>query len=54
MGLRPEHPGRITPEIAAAGRWLEEHNTGGNIIVSPHINQVPSRMMLAMGGYSAL
>jgi hypothetical protein len=44
----------ITPEISAAGEWLREHNSGGNIMVSPHINQVPSRMMLAMGGYSAL
>ncbi len=44
----------ITPQIAAAGEWLEENNTGGNIIVSPHFNQVPSRMMLAMGHYSAL
>ena len=43
-----------TPEIAAAGTWLGEHNEGGNIMVSPHANQVPSRMMLAMGGYSAL
>ena len=43
-----------TPEISAAGEWLERHNTGGNIIVSPHANQVPSRMMLAMGDYSAL
>jgi hypothetical protein len=44
----------ITPEISAAGEWLREHNQGGNIMVSPHANQVPSRMMLAMGGYSAL
>ena len=44
----------ITPQIAAAGEWLEENNDGGNIIVSPHANQVPSRMMLAMGHYSAL
>jgi hypothetical protein len=43
-----------TPEISAAGEWLEQHNEGGNIIVSPHGNQVPSRMMLAMGHYSAL
>jgi hypothetical protein len=47
-------PVMMTPEIAAAGEWLEEHNTGGNIMVSPHVNQVPSRMMLAMGNYSAL
>jgi hypothetical protein len=32
----------ITPQIAAAGEWLEENNEGGNIIVSPHANQVPS------------
>jgi hypothetical protein len=44
----------ITPEISAAGEWLRENNDGGNIMVSPHLNQVPSRMMLAMGGYSAL
>jgi hypothetical protein len=44
----------MTPQIAAAGEWLEDHNDGGNIIVSPHGNQVPSRMMLAMGHYSAL
>lgn len=43
-----------TPAIAEAGAWLEEHNEGGNIMVSPHANQVPSRMMLAMGDYSAL
>jgi hypothetical protein len=44
----------ITPEISAAGEWLKENNDGENIMVSPHMNQVPSRMMLAMGGYSAL
>jgi hypothetical protein len=44
----------ITPEISAAGGWLRGHNDGGNVMISPHINQVPSRMMLAMGGYSAL
>ena len=44
----------ITPAIAEAGEWLEAYNTGGNIMVSPHVNQVPSRMMLAMGDYSGL
>lgn len=45
----------MTPPIAEAGEWLEEHNEGGNILVSPHLwNQVPSRMMLAMGDYTAL
>jgi hypothetical protein len=44
----------MTEEISAAGEWLEGHNEGGNIIVSPQGNQVPSRMMLAMGDYSAL
>jgi hypothetical protein len=44
----------ITPEIADAGEWLKANNNGGNIMVSPHANQVPSRMMLSMGEYSAL
>jgi hypothetical protein len=43
-----------TPQIAAAGEWLEQHNEGGNIMVSPHGGHVPSRMMLAMGDYSAM
>jgi hypothetical protein len=43
-----------TPAIAEAGSWLERHNGGGNVMVSPHTNQVPSRMMLAMGDYSGL
>jgi hypothetical protein len=44
----------MNPQIEAAGRWLRAHNEGGNIIVSPHRNQVPGNAMLAMGGYSAL
>jgi hypothetical protein len=44
----------MTPQIASAGDWLREHNEGGNIMVSPHFGHVPSRMMLAMGHYSAL
>jgi hypothetical protein len=44
----------MSPGIWAAGEWLEGHNTGGNIMVSPQANQVPSRMMLAMGHYFAL
>src|SRR3712207_6779690 len=44
----------MTPQIAAAGEWLKENNEGGNIMVSSHTGHVPSRMMLAMGDYSAL
>ena len=44
----------ISEEIYVAGEWLEDHNTGGNIMVSPHVNQVPSRVMLALGDYSEL
>lgn len=44
----------ISEEIYVAGEWLEDHNNGGNIMVSPHINQVPSRVMLALGDYSGL
>lgn len=41
----------ITAPIGEAGKWLEKHNEGGNVLISPHGNQVPSRMMLAMGDY---
>lgn len=41
----------VVPQIGAAGKWLRQHNDGGNIMVSPQFNQVPSRAMLAMGGY---
>lgn len=44
----------VTPEVAAAGDWLREHNEGGNIMISPQANQVPSRMMLAMGEYGGM
>ncbi len=54
QAVRPSPQLKTTPEIAAAGEWLRANNTGGNIMVSPHNNQVPSRMMLAMGDYSAL
>jgi len=52
--LSPSPHLTISEPIAEAGQWLEENNQGGNIMVSPERNQVPSRMMLAMGDYSAL
>jgi hypothetical protein len=42
------------PQIVAAGRWLNEHNEGGNIIATPYLAYVPSRGMLAMGGYTGM
>jgi hypothetical protein len=51
---RPSPRVVVSPQIASAGEWLGEHNTGGNIMVTPDINQVPSRIMLAYGGYTAL
>jgi hypothetical protein len=54
QAVRPSPQLKMTPQIAAAGEWLKDHNTGGNIMVSPQKNEVPSRMMLAMGHYSAL
>jgi hypothetical protein len=41
-------------EVVAAGRWLEEHNTGGSIIATPYLDYVPSRGMLAMGEYTGM
>jgi hypothetical protein len=42
------------PEVAAAGRWLREHNSGGSIVSTPYLNYVPSRAMLALGGYTRM
>ncbi|MDQ3913249.1 MAG: hypothetical protein M3305_16050, partial [Actinomycetota bacterium] len=42
------------PEVAAAGQWLREHNSGGSIISTPYLNYVPSRAMLALGGYTRM
>jgi hypothetical protein len=45
----------ISGEAAMAGEWLGEHNTGGNIVVTPYLNDhVPGSAMLAMGGYTGL
>ena len=44
----------MSPSVMAAGEWLEEHNTGGNIVVSSYVNEVPSRALLAMGGYTGM
>ena len=53
QAIGPSRHLTMTPQISAAGKWLANHNTGGNIMVSPQGNQVPSRMMLAMGHYTA-
>jgi len=45
----------VSREVALAGEWLGEHNTGGNIVVTPYLNDhVPGSAMLAMGGYTGL
>lgn len=54
QATRPSRQLLMTPEFKAAGHWLQAHNTGGNIIVSPHQNQVPGSAMLATGGYEGL
>jgi hypothetical protein len=45
----------ISREAALAGEWLGEHDTGGNIVVTPYLNDhVPGSAMLAMGRYTGL
>jgi hypothetical protein len=45
----------VTRPVAAAGRWLAAHNTGGNIISTPSMNPaVTNRGVLALGGYTGL
>jgi hypothetical protein len=41
-------------DVVAAGTWLREHNHGGNIVSTPYLDYVPSRAMLAMGGYTRM
>jgi hypothetical protein len=41
-------------EVAAAGTWLEQHNDGGSIVATPYLEYVPSRAVLAMGGYTRM
>ncbi len=40
--------------VVAAGEWLEVHNSGGSIVATPYLAYVPSRGMLAMGGYTEM
>ena len=45
----------LTHRVAAAGRWLGQHNTGGNIISTPYMNPgITNRAVLAMGGSTGL
>jgi len=41
-------------DIFAAGAWLERHNDGGSIVATPYFKHVPSRALLAMGGYTRM
>jgi hypothetical protein len=45
----------LTHRVAAAGRWLGQHNTGGNVISTPYLNPgIGNRAVLALGGYTGL
>jgi len=47
--------GILDPDVAAAGEWLRQHNTGGTIISTPAMNPgITNRAVLAMGGYTGL
>ena len=54
LASEPSEQLTMSPQVAAAGEWLEEHNTGGNIVVSPYTNRVPTRGVLALGGYTGM
>jgi hypothetical protein len=41
-------------EVVAAGTWLRQHDRGGSIVSTPYLDYVPSRAMLAMGGYTRM
>jgi hypothetical protein len=41
-------------QVVAAGAWLGRHNNGGSMVATPYLEHVPSRAMLAMGGYTRM
>jgi len=45
---------RPPARVAVAGRWLEHHNDGGKIVVTPRVRYVPFRSVLAMGHYTGM
>jgi hypothetical protein len=54
-GPSPRLKDRLPPqEVVDAGGWLRENNEGGNIVATPYLAYVPSRGMLAMGGYTGM
>ena len=54
LASEPSEQLTMSPQVAATGEWLENHNTGGNIVVSPYTNLVPTRGLLALGGYTGM
>lgn len=45
----------LSAHVAAAGKWLAAHNTGGNIISTPYMNHgISNRAVLALGDYTGL
>ena len=54
-GPSPRLKDRPPPqEVVDAGGWLRESNEGGNIVATPYLAYVPSRGVLAMGGYTGM
>ncbi|MGH3088846.1 MAG: hypothetical protein ACRDSJ_16195 [Rubrobacteraceae bacterium] len=53
-GFGPSPQLTLTRPVLEAGAWLEENNEGGNIIATPYLDGLPSRGMLALGGYSGM
>jgi len=54
-GPSTRHRDRPAPaDVVAAGEWLERHKGGGSIVATPYFDYVPSRALLAMGGYTRM
>ncbi|MGB3635275.1 MAG: hypothetical protein WA982_14630, partial [Rubrobacteraceae bacterium] len=54
LAATPEPASTLTSEVAEAGEWLREHNSGGRILPTPSYESTTSRGMLALGGYDGL
>jgi hypothetical protein len=55
-GVRGEaHPAPLlSPSVAAAGNWLDRHNSGGTIVSTVLNKGITERATLAIGGYPGL
>jgi hypothetical protein len=54
LSAKTSTDGILTKDIAEAGEWLREHESGGNIVTSPTFGNITNRGMLALSAHDRL